>query len=98
MLRLNVATDAVAVRANGIYHVVPDAALSEQLGSFFAVLLRIKLKIYVVKQTGNAPVILLVAIAEGFCKITHDPFDSQRVLNVKRLLIVFFEKRKCLVA
>ena len=97
MLRLDVAAYSVTVRANGVYHVLADTARREQLGCLFAMLVGVKLEIYVVQKPHDAPIISLVAVTELFGIPTHNALDRQRMLNMKQLFVVFAEKRKRLV-
>ena len=94
MNRLNIDADAVSVGADRIYHVVADSARLEQLGSLFAVLLGIELEVDVMQQTDYAPVFLLVRIAEFFRVPAHNALDGQRVADMKRIFVVFFQKLK----
>ena len=80
-----------------MYHVRADTARREQLGCLFAMLVGVKLEIYVVQKPHDTPVISLVTVTELFGIPTHNALDRQRVLNVKRFFVVFAEKRKRLV-
>ena len=57
-------------------------------------LLRIELEVDVVQQTDYAPIFLLVRIAELLCVPAHNALDGQRVADMKRVFVVFFQKLK----
>jgi len=57
-------------------------------------LIRKLLEIQVVQQTHQPPEIHLTGVPQISGKVTHHGFNRLRVLNMKRLLVVFFHQRK----
>ena len=72
-----------------VNHILADPRLAQKLRRFLAVLFRIKLKIYVMEKSGNAPEFLFLSIAQFLRVPAHHAFYRQRVLNMKRLFVIF---------
>ena len=94
MLRLFVTANAVSVRTNGINHIVPYAAVSQRFGGFFAMFLRVKFKVYIVKKPYLSPIISFVTVTECIGVPMHYTLDRERVPDMKRVFVVFFQKLK----
>ena len=92
MLRRDVGHQAVAVAAHGVHQRVARADFRQQFGRLGAVLVGELFKVHVVQKAGRRPEIGVRAEAELVCKPAHHSFYRQRVLDVKVLLVVFFEK------
>ena len=95
---LHVGAQAVGVRADGADHVLAHAGLAQQLRSLFAVLLGPVFKVDIVQKAHRGPVIGVVAIAELVGVPAHHALHGQRVLDVKRLLVIGFEQGEGLLA
>lgn len=67
-LRRGVDADAVAVGNNRVNHILRHAAVLQQLHAFDAVLLGVQLKIDIVQQTHDAPVVCLRAVTQIVCE------------------------------
>ena len=80
-----------------MYHIIADAGIFEQVWCFLAMLVRIKLKIDIMQQTYDGPVLCVVTEALFLREPPHDTRYRQPVLYMKWLLILFFQQFKCLI-
>ena len=64
--------------------------LCQQLRGFDTMLLGPVFKIHIVKQTAQAPKVHVLSVFGG--EPAHDALHRQGVLNVERLLVVFFQQ------
>ena len=72
------------------------AAILQQLHAFDAVLLGVQLKIDIVQQTHDAPVVCLRAVTQIVCEPAHDRLYRQRVLQMEMVLVIRAQKLPCL--
>ena len=79
----------VTVRAHSMDDVITHTAVPKKFRSLKAVLFRVQFKVYIVQETHDPPILCFISISEFFRIPLHYCLNSQRVLNMKRILIVF---------
>ena len=95
---LHVGAQAIAMRTDGVNHVLAHAGGAQQLRGFPAVLLGPVFKVDIVQKTHGGPVIGVGAVAQLVGIPAHHALHGQRVLDVKGLLVIGFEQREGLLA
>ena len=71
-------------------NILTHACLTKKLRCFQAVFLRIKFEIDIMEKSYDSPVFRVITIAQLFRIPFHHCLHSQRMLDVKRILVVFF--------
>ena len=79
-------------------NIVRRVYFSQKFGRLFAVKIRKTLKINIMQKSANCPKIRIVFVTKRFCKVTHNPFNSECMKNMKIFLVVFFQKSHSLVS
>ena len=54
-------------------------------------LLRIQLKINIMQQTYDTPMLSIISVSKLLCIPSHDSLHSQRMLDMKWILVIFFQ-------
>ena len=88
---LHIAADAVAMAAHSVDEFLAAAGLLQKLRGLDTVLLRPLLKVDVVEQTHGGPEVRILPVAQLVGIPAHDALYGQAVLDVKRLLVIFFQ-------
>ena len=95
MLRCHIRTDAVAVADYAMDHILVDIQFMQNFVCFHTVLIRIHLKINIVQHAHRSPEIYALGVV-FLGKLSHNLGHDLRMLKVKRLFIVAFNKLFCL--
>ena len=79
------------MRHHSMNDILAHTTFSQKPRRFQAVLLRIKLKINIMKQTNDAPVFLRIAVPQLLRIPSHNSLHRQSMLNMKRVFIVLLQ-------
>ena len=94
VFRSHVGAFSVSVGNDGVDDAFVDTGFLQQLGRFFAVLFRPHFEIDIVKYSADFPEIGVFSVTQFFGQIFHDTADGDAVMDVERILVVFFQKRE----